>query len=151
MDPINFGEIPGHVDELLQRGVVSYRSSPADAEAYFRQALAIAPDVLPVYFCLYKIHSYQGALNAALEVASAGLAEATRQAGLSTDIADWSYSTEVADGPRRFSLYTLKALAFIQLKLGAQAEAAQILAQLRRLDPGNQVGWSVVAELGEAL
>jgi len=151
LDPINFGEVPADVDEILQQGVVSYRTSPATAEACFRRALSVAPEVLPVYFCLYKIHSYQGELSAALAAASAGLAEAKRQAGLSGDIADWPCSLEVAHGPRRFLLYTLKALAFIHLKLGSPGEAQKILEQLRRLDPTNQVGWSVVAELGAAL
>jgi tetratricopeptide (TPR) repeat protein len=151
MDPINFGEVPADIDELLQRGVVNYRTSPKTAESCFREALARAPNVLPVYFCLYKIHSYQGELSAALDAANAGLAEATRQAGLTSDMSDWPCLAGAGQGPRRFVLYTLKALAFIHLKRGAAPDATQILAQLKRLDPDNQVGWSVVAELGAAL
>jgi len=146
-DAIDFGDIPGAVNELLQRGVVAYRSSPALAEHYFRQALSSAPDVLPVYFCLYKIHAYQGDLTGALMAATAGLAEATRQAQLDSDVHAWSAPIDASEGPLRFALYTLKALAFIHLKRGARGEASRLLEQLRRLDPGGHVGWPVVADL----
>lgn len=146
-DAINFGEIPPGVNDLLQRGVVAYRSSPALAEHYFQQALSSAPDVLPVYFCLYKILTYQGDLTGALMAATAGLAEATRQAQLDTNIHAWSGPIEASEGPLRFALYTLKALAFIHLKRGARDEASRLIEQLRRLDPGGRVGWPVVADL----
>ena len=55
------------------------------------------------------------------------------------------------NGPGRFALYSLKALAFIHLRQDRQAEAEQILAQLRRLDPAGAVGWPVVAALAEGL
>jgi tetratricopeptide (TPR) repeat protein len=146
-DAINFGEIPLNINELLQRGVVAYRSSPALADQYFQQALSSAPDVLPVYFCLYKIHTYQGDLTGALMAATQGLAEATRQAELDSDVCAWSGPIEAAEGPLRFALYTLKALAFIHLKRGARKEASRLIEQLRRLDPEGRVGWPVVADL----
>ncbi len=146
-DAIDFGEIPVATNELLQRGVVAYRSSPALAEQYFQEALASAPDVLPVYFCLYKILAYQGDLTGALMAATAGLAEATRQAELDSDVQAWAGPIEASDGPLRFALYTLKALAFIHLKRGAHEEASRLLEQLRRLDPQGRVGWPVVADL----
>jgi len=146
-EAINFGEIPVSINELLQRGVVAYRSSPALAERYFQEALASAPDVLPVYFCLYKILAYQGDLTGALMAATAGLAEATRQAELDSDVHAWPGPIEASDGPLRFALYTLKALAFIHLKRGAREEASRLIEQLRRLDPQGRVGWPVVADL----
>jgi hypothetical protein len=87
-DGIDFGELPAAVNELLQRGVVAYRGSATEAEARFREALELAPRALPVYFCLYKIHTYQGNLDAALAAATQGLAEAAGQAGWSTVAAD---------------------------------------------------------------
>ena len=150
-ESINFGQIPARINELLQRGVVAYRSSPASAERCFQEALSAAPDVLPVYFCLYKIHTYQGDLNRALLVATAGLAEATRQAELSSDVSTWREPIEASDGPLRFALYTLKALAFIHLKRGAREDASLVLEQLRRLDPEGRVGWPVVADLAAGL
>jgi len=149
MDQIDFGAIPEPINELLQRGVVAYRSSPAQAKSWFLQALVAAPEVLAVYFCLYKIHTYQGNLDAAFAAAEAGLAEAARQAHLAGSIEDWP-APAVADGPSRFALYTLKALAFIELKRGAPRKASALLAQLERLDPAGHVGWPVVRDLMQA-
>jgi hypothetical protein len=53
------------------------------------------------------------------------------------------------DGPGRFALYTLKALAFIQLRRNNPQSACQMLDALRKLDPAGAVGWPVVAALAE--
>ena len=76
---------------------------------------------MPTYFCVYKIHTYQGRLDATPSV-----------------------------GAGRFALYTLKALAFIRLKRDERAESVRILAALRRLDPLGGTGWQVVAALLDA-
>ena len=55
------------------------------------------------------------------------------------------------DGPGRFALYTLKALAFIHLRQDRPEEAAEKLAALRVLDPAGAVGWPVVEALAEGL
>ncbi|MDR3469048.1 MAG: hypothetical protein P4M07_24230 [Xanthobacteraceae bacterium] len=149
-DTINFGELPAEVDALLQRGVAAYRSNYAEADRLFRQALALAPGELPVYFCLYKIHTYRGHLDQAEAAARLGLAEATRQAGWPADWREWRAGHDAADGAARFALYTLKALAFIQLRQGDVALARQMLDVLARLDPTGSVGWTVVAALADA-
>src|SRR5438132_719256 len=59
-EAINFGDLPENIDDLLQQGVAAYRHDRAQADRLFRQALAAAPTQLPTYFCLYKIHTYQG-------------------------------------------------------------------------------------------
>jgi hypothetical protein len=144
---VDFGPLPEPIDELLQRGVVAYRRDRGAAEELFRRALAAAPDQLPVYFCLYKIHTYQGALDEALHIAEAGLREAARQAGWSEDPAHWTRDGVSAEGPGRFALYTLKALAFIHLKREDPSRAHGLLEILAMLDPSGHVGWSVVADL----
>jgi tetratricopeptide (TPR) repeat protein len=146
-DWIDFGELPSSVNALLQRGVLEYRSSAARAEEWFRVALELAPAALPVYFCLYKIHTYQSNLDAALDAAHRGLAEASRQAGWPSDFAQWRRGAHEVEGAARFALYTLKALAFIRLKRGEAALAAQALDKLSELDPEGLVGWRVVADL----
>src|SRR5450756_3232525 len=115
-DPINFGELPDAIDALLQQGVAAYRHDRSRAEALFRQALAAAPKELPIYFCLYKIHTYQGHLDEAQAAAENGLREAAGQAGWPLDWRQWMPQAVLPDGPGRFALYTLKALAFIQLR-----------------------------------
>src|SRR5208282_6760387 len=88
-DAINFGDLPEAINALLQRGVAAYRSDRAQADRLFRQALAAAPRELPTYFCLYKIHTYQGNLDEAQAVAESGLREAASQAGWDLDWRKW--------------------------------------------------------------
>lgn len=150
-DTINFGDLPQEIDALLQQGVAAYRRDHAQADRLFRQALAAAPQQLPTYFCLYKIHTYQGHLDEAEAVAELGLAEAARQAGWPCDWRHWTPHDPLPDGAGRFALYTLKALAFIHLRKTDSEGAAEMLAALRRLDPTGAVGWPVVAALAEGL
>jgi tetratricopeptide (TPR) repeat protein len=147
---INFGDLPEAVDELLQRGVAAHRSDRDEADALFREALALAPQELPTYYCLYKINTYRGSLDAAAEYAQLGLREAARQAGWSEDPADWPRNEHGA-GPARFAMFTLKALAFIELKRDNRDIAAQHLAQLKLLDPFGHVGWTVISDMFQAL
>jgi hypothetical protein len=77
-DTINFGDIPDAINDILQEGVVACRRDKKRADALFRKALAAAPTKLPVYYCLYKIHTYQGNLDDALALAERGLKEGAR-------------------------------------------------------------------------
>ncbi|CAN1723619.1 Tetratricopeptide repeat protein [Hyphomicrobium sp. 1Nfss2.1] len=148
---IDFGALPDLIDNLVQRGVAAYRTDRAEADRLFREALEEGPEHLPLYFCLYKIHTYQGSLERALEAAQAGLQEAARQAGWPEDFRAWTPPGEPVDGPGRFALYTLKALAFIRLRREEPGEAREALLHLERLDPTGSIGWPVVASLAEAL
>ncbi len=146
-DSINFGDLPDAINALLQQGVAAYRRDFAAADALFREALASALEELPTYFCLYKIHTYQGNLDEARAVAQAGLLEGARQAGWPSDWRAWSPQNGVPDGAGRFALYTLKALAFISLRRDELPQAEEMLDSLKKLDPTGEVGWPVVAEL----
>jgi tetratricopeptide (TPR) repeat protein len=146
---INFGDLPDEVNALLQQGVAAYRHDHALADRLFRQALAAAPEQLPVYFCLYKIHTYDGNLDKARNTAEEGLGVAARQAGWGADWRNWTAQSVIPDGPGRFALYTLKALAFIHLRLDERNHAIEILDTLKELDPAGVVGWPVVAALAE--
>ncbi|MFG1430189.1 hypothetical protein V5F44_06160 [Xanthobacter sp. V2C-8] len=150
-DVINFGDLPPGINALLQQGVIAYRRDRAQADQLFRQALAAAPHELPTYFCLYKIHTYQGNLEEAQRAAESGLREAAIQAGWSADWHDWVPEHPFPEGAGRFALYTLKALAFIHLRQDRPDAAAEKLDALRVLDPSGAVGWPVVAALAEGL
>jgi hypothetical protein len=152
-DLINFGPLPDSVNDILQRGVAAYYDDHPAADALFREALQKAPDALPTYLCLYKIHTYQRNLDAALEAARAGLAEAARQAGLALDWREWrpAQVAAPAEGPVRFALYTLKAMAFIHLRREELPAARALLDGLAVLDPTDQVGGSVIEALATGL
>ena len=150
-DAINFGDLPDEINALLQQGVAAYRTDHQHADRLFRQALAAAPTELPTYFCLYKIHTYQGNLDEAQAAAENGLKEAARQAGWSPDWREWQPQSVIPDGAGRFALYTLKALAFIHLRQDKPEQAHGILDRLRQLDPTGAVGWAVVAALAEGV
>ena len=150
-DAINFGDLPDEINALLQQGVAAYRTDRERADRLFRQALAAAPTELPTYFCLYKIHTYQGNLDEAQAAAENGLKEAARQAGWNADWREWQPQSVLPDGAGRFALYTLKALAFIHLRQDKPEEAHRILDRLRQLDPTGAVGWPVVAALAEGV
>lgn len=148
-DVVNFGELDPRTDALLQQGVVAYRSDPEKADGLFKQALALTPQELAPYYCLYKIHTYMGSLDYAAAVATEGMKEATRQAGWPSDPSAWPSQAEAHDGPSRFALYTLKALSFIELKRGRRETALDYLGILSRADPQGSVGWKVIAELAQ--
>jgi hypothetical protein len=150
-EPINFGDLPEGIDALLQQGVAAYRHDRQRADRLFRQALAAAPKQLPIYFCLYKIHTYQGNLDEAQTAAENGLKEAAGQAGWQPDWRQWRPQAILPDGAGRFALYTLKALAFIHLRKGEPHHAHRMLKVLRTLDPAGAVGWPVVAALAEGI
>jgi hypothetical protein len=150
-DAINFGNLPEEIDALLQQGVAAYRHDWSRADSLFRLALAAAPKELPIYFCLYKIHTYQGNLDEAQSVAESGLREAADQAGWPLDWRQWRPQAGLPDGPGRFALYTLKALAFIHLPQNDPRRADEMLNVLKRLDPAGAVGWPVVAALAEGV
>jgi hypothetical protein len=50
-----------------------------------------------------------------------------------------------------FYLYTLKALAFVKLRLHQDAEAHVILTLLQDLDPEDRCGASVIRSLAEGI
>lgn len=150
-DAINFGDVPAAIDALLQQGVAAYRSDRARADHLFRTALKAAPEELAVYFCLYKIHTYQGNLDEARAMAEDGLRVAARQAGWSADWRGWQPQAAPTDGAARFALYTLKALAFIHLRRDEPERAEELLEKLEVLDPASTVGWQVVAALAKGL
>lgn len=54
-------------------------------------------------------------------------------------------------GAQHFYLFTLKALAFIRLRLGRREESLALLGKLRELDPGDSVGSSVIHDLANEL
>lgn len=146
-----FAAPPG-IDAHLREAAEVYADTPA-AEKILLHALSMDPQCLATHFSLYKFYFYKRLLREAEHVALLGLKAAARQGGFSEDwmqldatSAAWSR----VDGPQHFYLFTLKALAFIRLRLERADEAWQILAKLDEIDPADGTGASVIRDIAAA-
>ncbi|MFA6902519.1 MAG: hypothetical protein WC236_05500 [Gallionellaceae bacterium] len=150
-DPIALfgGEASPVITQLLLEAASVYQQT-SRAEAILWSAQAIDPACLPVYFALYKFYFYKFRLVDAERVALMGLKTAAHQGGFS---AEWKHLSPPSanwnskKGVQHFYLFTLKALAFIRLRLGKREESLSLLDKLSELDPKDSVGSSVIREL----
>jgi len=147
------GEASSVITQLLQEAAAVYQQT-SRAEAILWSAQAIDPTCLPVYFALYKFYFYKFRLADAEKVALMGLKTAASQGGFASDwtrLSPLSANWSLADGPQHFYLFTLKALAFIRLRLGKREESLALLDKLQELDPSDTVGSSVIRDLANEL
>ena len=147
-----FGDVPEYIDEKLQAAVKA-RPDPAACEALLWEAHRMGPRVLPVFYALYKFYFSRKRFADAERVATIGLDAAAREGGyagdwrsLRADSTDWT-----AEGAPRFTLFTMKALAFIALRSERVEEATAILAKLAEIDPQDRVGYGVIAALAKGI
>jgi hypothetical protein len=140
----------GAVAPAVQHLVEQARGAPREQVAATLWAAAVSsPQSLPVYYLLYKLHAGMGELDDALQAASKGLDAAAGAAGLESDwraVRPGDADFDVP-GPARFWLFTLKALAFIRLRRGERDAAHALVAHLRRLDPADHLGATVIETL----
>lgn len=144
-----FGDVPEHVDQKLQAAVAA-RENPEACEALLWEAHKLGPRVLPVFYALYKFYFNRKRLADAERAALIGMDAAAREMGVSADwrtltpasAADWTVT-----GATRFYLFTMKALAFINLRRDRADIANELLAKLAELDPADHVGYGVIALL----
>lgn len=147
--------LPEAVNLLLQAGVTANHADKPLAERLFKQAQQTDRTCLQTYFALYKFYFYQGRLQEAEWEVIAALEEAAHQGRFPSDYhrlarqpGQWDlYANETS----LFYLYSLKALAFIKLRLQQDAEARVILSLLQVLDPEDRCGASVIKSLADAL
>lgn len=148
-DRVDFGDIPPAINACLQDAVAAYADTDA-AEKLLWAAQSAAPEQRAVYFALYKFYFYKYRLDDAERVALIALEVSARQGRFS---AMWETLTPLStqwgktDTPQHFFLFSLKALAFIRLRLGNIQGSHAILNKLRELDPTDQVGSSVILDL----
>ncbi len=150
-DPITLfgGEASPVIAQLLKDAAAAYQQTNR-AEAILWSAQAIDPACLPVYFALYKFYFYKFRLEDAEKVALMGLNTAAKLGGFPAEWSRLSFSDanwDSMDGAQHFYLFTLKALAFIRLRMGRRAESLELLVKLLELDPGDSVGSSVIRDL----
>ncbi|MDD5266383.1 MAG: hypothetical protein PHO08_04550 [Methylococcales bacterium] len=144
-------DIPFEVNNLLQAAVAASSVNQAKAEKLFLQAQTLDSHCLQTYFALYKFYFFQKRLVDAERVVLAGLEESAKQGGFPNDyrclVEKRSLWNGYANESTLFYLYTLKALAFIKLRLGFTLEARLVLSHLQQLDPEDLSGASVIMDL----
>jgi hypothetical protein len=141
------GDVPPAAHDLMRRAA---NEGPEERATLLWTAQAIAPTALAIYHALYKHHARRLELDLAERAALRGLHEAALQAGLPGDWRAAQPDAAVdfqANGPARFWLFTLKALAFVNLRRGNPEEARALLATIERVEPEARVGDDVIAAL----
>jgi len=134
--------LPPAAEQHLNEAGLAYQQDDA-AEQHLREAQALAPDHAAVLIGLYRFYFYKGRLGEALEVACTCLGKAARDNGLADDWRsvrreDADFSSFDAALPR-FYLFTLKAYAYLQMRLGNLAEAHEAVRKLLELDPSDKL------------
>jgi hypothetical protein len=144
------GAVPEAVRHLLHQAAQAPR---AEVGPLLWTAQALAPQCLAIYYTLYKHHAGRREFEQAEKAALRGLQEAAVQAGLPLDwrqVQPASVPAQVdfnRDGPARFWLFTLKALAFIALRSERPDDARELLGHLGALDGNARIGAEVTATL----
>lgn len=146
-DDLFGGDVPPQVKALVDQ--VRTAETPERALALLWTAQVCAPDCPSLYYLLYKFYATQADFEHAEEAALKGLDVATEQAHLPDD---WRTVTpQMADfmspGPARFWLFTLKALAFIRLRMKDLDSARIYLDKVHELDPQGGSGAGVIEAL----
>lgn len=108
---------------------------------------------MPLWRAACKFYNGQRRFEPALEFARLILEEAARRAGAPANFADWTpdHWREVDPDLASQARLALKALAFLSLRGDREDEAEPYLGVLRRLDPEDGSGASVVEALRRSL
>lgn len=144
--------IPARAEAMIKEAG-GIRAQTEQALALLEQALALAPGHPACLIALYRFHFYGNRLAEARRIAL----EAIRVAAERLDLPEkWeSVPAEAMQGELsplpRFYLFSLKGYAYLSLRLGELDCGRQALVQLARLDPGNQTGHVVLAQVLDRL
>lgn len=144
------GDVPAAARELLHQAA---RAQAEQRATLLWTAQAIAPRSLAILYALCKHHAGRREFEHAERAALRGLQEAARQVGLPEDWRALERSAPPpgidfhSDGPARFWLFMLKALAFIGLRSGRPDEARELLDLLAGVGAAARVGDEVTAAL----
>lgn len=139
--------LPPDAERELRLAGRSYHDDRV-AEAHLMQAIALAPWHIGVYIGLYRFYFYKCRLQDALGVATRCLNEAAQRLDLPHD---WRsvrshhavFNSYDAVLPR-FYLFTLKAYAYLQMRLGNLELGRAVTEKLLELDPQDKLGSKVL-------
>lgn len=137
------GGLSPQVNALIsQAGLL--RHLPQQALPLLEQARAAAPNHPAPLIALYRFYFYGHQLAQARAVGEDALAIA--RTALGPDFGDIPPGDEAtrSDAAVRFYLFTLKGLAYLNMRLDDMDEARLMLGELRRLDPQDHVGGALL-------
>lgn len=144
--------LPAEVERHLRLAGLAYQQDEV-AERHLRAARAAAPEHPAVQIGLYRFYFYKGRLAEALAVANRCLGETAASLNLAPD---WrAVRRQDADFGNleailaRFYLFTLKACAYLQMRLGNLDAGRAAVAKLMELDPRDQLGGAVLLKVLE--
>ncbi len=140
------GGLSPQVDALIaQAGLLRHR--PDEALPLLERARAAAPRHPVPLIALYRFYFYGHQLENARAAGVDALAIA--RTALGPDFGDDPPTDAAAryDAAVRFYLFTLKGLAYLNLRLGDLEEARLMLGELRRLDPQDRVGGALLSQV----
>jgi tetratricopeptide (TPR) repeat protein len=153
-DPLLGGGLPPAAQAHLDKAGLCYHQSDV-AETHLLDAARLAPDHAAVLIAFYRFYFYKGRLIDALDVARQCLAKALADNVLGedwlavqpddADFADWG-----ALRPR-FFLFTLKAYAYLNMRLGRFDEGRLAAEKLLFLDRADRIGARVLIDVLERM
>jgi len=146
-------EVAPSIRLLLESAMKNYANREI-SETLLKKAFDTDPSVLDTYVVYYKYYFYHSLLTKAEQWVYLALENASSQGEFDSDwdsLIPTSANWDVLDGPERIYLYSLKALAFLRMKQGDFELPAEVLNKLEILDPQDQVGWTVVAQMHSRL
>lgn len=140
-------DLPAAAEWHLREAASAYRDDRA-AEQHLLSAQALAPTHAAVLIGLYRFYFYKNRLPEALGVAGVCLRKAAEDNALAFDwrevrSQDADFGNYGAVLPR-FYLFTLKAYAYLSMRLGDLAEGRAAVMKLLELDPSDKVGAKVL-------
>ncbi|MFZ5579914.1 MAG: hypothetical protein ACOZAQ_05565 [Pseudomonadota bacterium] len=152
MDLLDFDAQPLYYDDpapevvwtLLEEAADGYAEGASDAP--LARAEALAPESLAVLVALYRNHFYRHRLIEARAVAERALGVSALRLGCPRDwralTPEWmaAFAAGEAMTLLRFHLMALKALAYLDLRLGQVGQGTALLEHLSGLDPKDRLG-----------
>ncbi|MEJ2564487.1 MAG: hypothetical protein P8164_01080 [Gammaproteobacteria bacterium] len=139
--------LPADAERELRLAGKAYHQDSV-AEAHLRNAINLAPWHVAVHIGLYRFYFYKGRLQDALGVAVHCLKDAAARIGVSGDwrevrAQDAEFGSYDAVMPR-FYLFTLKAYAYLHMRLGDLEAGRAVTTKLLELDPQDKLGGKVL-------
>jgi tetratricopeptide (TPR) repeat protein len=137
------GGLSPQVNALItQAGLL--RHLPQEALPLLEQARAAAPRHPAPLIALYRFYFYGHQLAQARAIGEDALAIARTALGPNFGDVPPGDEATLGDVAVRFYLFTLKGLAYLNMRLGEMDEATLMLKELRRLDPQDHVGGALL-------